>query len=219
MSSAVGGESDGTMTLQANIDHLHRRAYVIIDNDASSATMSRSGKLIYLACLYGWSVWMMHAAKIWIEENPTEFIAGANPSLEAMARGVKSKAIDELLAHRVYPAFLVPAFGVDRDDAPSQEPYSAEDRSGTFIYPRLKRVGMRKIKSAISQQQLFSYAVRLTEHLDNSDIKESVTRGENLPFDRESMRVFSAQQMERNIMLMAFESRASPDVNLDIKKE
>ncbi|MGH8476851.1 MAG: hypothetical protein ACRER2_13975 [Methylococcales bacterium] len=179
-----------------NLDHLQKRAFILLDQ-SKDATLESAGHMIYLAHLYGLTALMMGSKKVYAEDDPEELSSEALYYPKCIIKNPKSKAIDELLAHRVVPAFYGPALLM---------PYSgmleAEQRcyAQPFIYPQLKeRVSTKELRQ-LSQQQLFDHVHEYNGGLNKVDVMNSVIKGDNQPIELGSLKVFSVQQQGRNLL-------------------
>jgi hypothetical protein len=191
--------------LNSNFDHLHRRAFVLLDRSCMDATLGSAGQMHYLAHLYGATALFLNGILVFAQEDPERFYAGESPTtLDGVLKGRKSKAVDELLAHRAVPAFSVPALAIAYEGMSNYEREELDWQGQVrFIYPQLmERVAPTDLKG-LSQQELFDQVRSIHGELNDVDVISSVTYGEDQPIDLDSLEVFSVQQLGRNLMLLA----------------
>lgn len=193
--------------LETNFDHLHRRTFVLLDRSCAEAKLTSAGQMIYLAWLYGMTALFMNGAKVFIEEHPEEWAAGAMGNLNGMTRGRKSKALEELLAHRATGGFFDPAFGIlyDGMSRPEREFAELQPKPG-FIYPQIRERFPATELRRLSQHELFERVRQIDHELQDVDVMDLVTRGEEQPVDLSSMKVFQVQQMGRSLMHYIFKT-------------
>jgi hypothetical protein len=191
--------------LDKNINHLHRRTFILLNESCENATLESAGHMMYLSWLYGLTAMLLSGIKVIAEEHPDEFFSGelTNLNLKGMASGRRAKAIDELIVHRALPAFTNPALGIRYKEMTMGEENRLDlFNNNPFIYPQLKeRVPLKHLRKS-SQQELFDLIRAINSELKDMDVLNSVMEGDNQPFDLESFEVFAAQQIGRNLMHM-----------------